>query len=422
MKDVILRKTILILKPRAHGLVDAEKFLKNRDWRVQHTTEIKEAITLLVQTQPQFFLICLDHPSPTIKNIHTLISKSYLGCIILCAERASTPVNDLILNSSSEHKILPPVTGPAIERIANKFFRHIKERTEQLKLEKSLFEKEVEKQNQPDPTSFKIIKGPEPGKMILNGLNRRKDPKKVQNGWVQVEESLMIKGAEDALRNSLNVTTVNPDEHIDLVSNLACITIESSKFSGYLITAMGQNRKLDKNFIHKIQQRLIKFLRDSGEEIQEDQNFDLEVKLVPFEDWASEYAEFMRKSVHDGSEVAMAFFPRKDIKTIVASSYNEKMASIKINQFQADTPVQFNLYIHLPRNNKYVLYTPKGGVLYGDQKERLENQGVADLHVMKEDLAQLEKYRAENFLNEKISEFEEGERQNSSLIKPKKAA
>ena len=38
----------------------------------------------------------------------------------------------------------------------------------------------------------------------------------------------------------------------------------------------------------------------------------LNIKKVDFEDWALEYADFLRKSVHDGEEIAMAFFPFAD--------------------------------------------------------------------------------------------------------------
>ena len=349
-------------------------------------------------------------------------------------------MTDTILNAKSDYKILPPITGPAIERLSHKFIKDLKEKFD----EHARFQKEIEQRPPPAKlNSINIVKGSaaetklpsQKGKSNdlkhslheageesqASNLNRRKDTKKLKNSWVQVEESLIIKGAVDALQNSLNVTTVNPNDLIDVVSNLACITIESPKFSGYLITAMGKNKKIDGKFVKKIQQRLIKFLKESGEEISEDQNMDLEIKQVPFEDWALEYAEFMRKSVHNGSEVAMAFFPRKDIKTILETSYDEKMAALKIDEIQGNSTVNFNLYIRLPRNNKYVLYTPRGGIFYEDQKGRLESRGVSDLHIMKEDLEKIDKYRAEKFLNEKIQEFEENERQNGPPIKQKKA-
>ncbi len=82
------------------------------------------------------------------------------------------------------------------------------------------------------------------------------------------------------------------------------------------------------------------------------------------------------------------------------------MATIGLEDLAGDVAVEFNVYIYLPRNNRYVLYTPRGGVFYHVQKERLQSQGISQLHILKGDLKDLDKYRAQNFLNEKIQEFE----------------
>ncbi len=527
-----MNKSILILKPQATSLADAERFLANRDWQVQQTTNLKEAIRLLLKIKPQFFLICLDHPNPVVLNLPNLIKKTYGGCVIISAEKGSSKIEDKIFRSNSDYKILPPVTGPSIERISNKYYRDLENANSQAAGQESQ-EDDSENNSSKDKSGVKIFKGAEAassnsgsdsvvfrssngtandqkgsgyypdagaedddqqsrglyrdgqgndqqgrgyrdgqgndqqgrgvlrdGQGNLNSQNpddssqsedsdalnpflkpsedtsddsdsngvgsytakRQRELKKMQGSWVPVQESLMVQGAVDTLKNTLNVTSVKRDSQIDVVSNLACITVESPRFSGYLITAMGKNKKIDQKFIAKIQTRLTKFLRERGEDIKDGQSLELKLKEVPFEDWALEYAEFMRKSSHDGSEVAMAFFPRTEVKTVAAQSANEEMASVKISEFTADAPVHFNLYIHLPVNNKYVLYTPRGGIFYGEQKDRLEKRGVADLHIMKEELEQVDKYRAENYLNEKINQFEEKERQNPNPKKPKKAA
>jgi hypothetical protein len=235
-------------------------------------------------------------------------------------------------------------------------------------------------------------------------------------------ESIILKGTKEALENSCRITSFEHSEAIEQSTNVACIVVESPRFSGYLITAMGKNKSLDNTFLAKVRERLFKFLKEAGEDIKEGDSMDLKIKQVPFEDWALEYAEFMRKSIHDGNEVAMAFFPRQDIKTKYEDSHAEEMASIKIDEFIGDITVEFNVYIRLPRNNKYVLYTPRGGVFYNKQKERLQSQGVSQLHIMKVDLQDVDKYRAQNFLNEKINEFEEKERKESELRKEKKVA
>ena len=43
---------------------------------------------------------------------------------------------------------------------------------------------------------------------------------------------------------------------------------------------------------------------------------------------------------------------------------------------------------------------------YTDQKGRLKDKGVVHMHLKKDSAPQVKKYRAQNFLNEKILEFQ----------------
>lgn len=194
---------------------------------------------------------------------------------------------------------------------------------------------------------------------------------------------------------------------IEQSSNVACIVIESTRFSGYLVAAMGKNRKIDEAFIQGIREKLFKFLSDNGEKVaSNEETMNIKIKEVPFEDWAIEYAEFLRKSVHKGDEVAMAFFPHADVQARFAESADEQMLAVSLDDLRADAAIEFNLYVYLPTNNKYVLYTPRGGKIYQKQIMKLQQQGISHVHMFKNDVQDFNKYRAQNYLNSKIEEYE----------------
>ncbi|MGZ5278347.1 MAG: hypothetical protein ACXWC9_00285, partial [Pseudobdellovibrionaceae bacterium] len=68
--------------------------------------------------------------------------------------------------------------------------------------------------------------------------------------------SIFVRGAQTSLNESVNLKGSETAEEITQSSNLACITVESPRFSGYLVCAMGRDRKIDKTFIDVIKQRL----------------------------------------------------------------------------------------------------------------------------------------------------------------------
>ena len=222
----------------------------------------------------------------------------------------------------------------------------------------------------------------------------------------QKEESIMVRGTQKALDESVNVRDGRVVDKIEGSSSVACIVVESPKFSGYLVAAMGKNRKIDDKFIETVREKLMKFLKESGEEISTEAGMGIKIKQVDFEDWSIEYADFLRKSVHNGDEVAMAFFPFAQANIALGESAHAEMGTVRMEDLQGDIPVEFNLYIHLPANNKYVLYTPRGSTFYGNQKERLGKSGITHMHMKKAEAQDLSKYRAQNYLNSKIAEYE----------------
>jgi hypothetical protein len=219
-------------------------------------------------------------------------------------------------------------------------------------------------------------------------------------------ESLISRAAHEALEKSVHKVYARDIEEVEIISDMSCIIVESTRFSGYLLAAMGKNRELDGAFIEGLRQKIFKFLREYGEQVNEaDGPLRLTLQKVSFKKWASEEAEFLRKSVHNQEEISIAFFPRKQIHAQFEDSHDEKMAKIKMEDIQADVPVEFNLYIYLEENKRYVNYTKKGAKLLSAQKERLERQGLKHMHVFKTDIPEFNKYRAQNFLNSKIDHF-----------------
>ncbi len=238
-------------------------------------------------------------------------------------------------------------------------------------------------------------------------------------------ESIIVKGTQHALDSaSVKSTKKNvsePTEKVSINQNCLCIVIDSTRFQGYLIAALGKNRRFDDDFMKNIQQRLFDFLKKQGESVDDEDALEIKIKPVEFEGWALEQAEFLKKSVHNGDEVAMAFFPTQKTGPEISESVKEDMVSINIDDLEGDIEVMFDVYIYLPTNNKYILYTPKGSTFFGNQKGRLKSKGISQMHMKKNEVQEAKKYSAQNYLNNKIDEYELKAAEEANLIRRKKA-
>lgn len=497
--EIEVKKTLLILKSNPSSLKTAEAFLRNRDWEIVSTTNLKEALITILTKQPAFVLISMEYPHPKIATIPKILKQSFPLCFIAYAENSTKQTIELVQDSGLEYMLFPVVTGPAIERLVNKYYKdqlnkmpaesdgqrfssggvndipdfvrlkssghgqstndiNVKSSYNSEEFRNKLFtmlgvdpnekveELTVLNSNENSEQSNQSIAG---GDSVfaelskLSGGNKPKpeneslkrpqvmgfDPKNSKSNFYSkkydhenASESVIVQGTKEAIESSVEFGTGEVSENVDQASNVACIMIESTRFSGYLVAALGKDKKIDEEFIKMIQDRLVKFLKQNGEQLNSEESLNLKINKVPFEEWALAYADFLRKSVHNGEEIAMAFFPRSDMQGKWAKAKDEEMFMISLDEIKPDTPIEMNLYLYLPKNNKYCLYTPKHGRFSQTQKERLMKQRVTHLHAMKLDMEDFKRYRAQNFFNEKIDDFNQKKSESSTEDKNKKAS
>lgn len=380
-----MTRSILILTANPRQLLSAETFLANRDWSVFATEDEKTALTYLVEQRPSFMMISVEHPNRKVAGLHKLLKQTYPDlCVILFAEEYSLESHRTLIMTDHPYRVHPPITGPAIERSVNRYLKEVHEKTVQEELFNKSFKRRMEREGW--------------GELSWVPVNRDEDSLLSRGAGLAIEEC--VNKADGVVRSRLNGST----------TNTACIVIESPKFSGYLIAAMAGDRPFDDGFVGMIRQRLIRFLREKGERVSEGESFPMKIREVRFESWALDYAEFLKKTVHEGQELALAFFPVSEVTPLVKDSALKDMCTIRVEDLRADTEVDFNVHLFLPANQKFLMYTPKGCVFYGHQRERLLKSGVKELHIHQDDVKAFRRYRARCQVEVLIHEFEERQR------------
>lgn len=109
-------KVLLILKSEQNTLLHAEQFLRVRKWDVIATTTLSEALQLLLSRKIDYFLVCATHPNKKLKFLPSIINQLGTVKLLTYAEKASALNLQKIKEMGIPHQILPPVSGPSIER------------------------------------------------------------------------------------------------------------------------------------------------------------------------------------------------------------------------------------------------------------------------------------------------------------------
>ncbi|MFN7904564.1 MAG: hypothetical protein ACK5P5_05220 [Pseudobdellovibrionaceae bacterium] len=189
------------------------------------------------------------------------------------------------------------------------------------------------------------------------------------------------------------------------VETARCYLIDSQHYHGYLVVTSERDYHNDKEFQQLVTTRLKEYLKDSGQEIDFSEVMDIRFQQVDFQDWSLDQADFLHQCISNGQKIAIAFFPGNQARLTMNAPNEKQMHAISIHEFMGGIPVEFNLYVYLKQNERYLQYTKGGFILYQNQKERLEEKGILEMHVHSDELHELKKYRVQNYLNKLIHEY-----------------
>ncbi len=220
-------------------------------------------------------------------------------------------------------------------------------------------------------------------------------------------QSILLDGTEHALSKSV-LPSPGASKPVPLSknSNVGCFSIESAGVAGVIVVAFGDDLVIDEKFSDDLRNHLVSFMQENGIGFSIDDMMKLKIQQVEFEQWSEKEALFLRKSIHAGSELAIAFFINEEAQGPLEVSVHTHMLKVNIDEIRTDNSLDFDVYLYFPENQKYIRYVGKDGNLSGPQWDRLTARGVTEVHVKKEAAGEYSRYRMKNFLNDKITTYQ----------------
>ncbi len=424
------KNKILILKAQPNSLKAVELFLRNRELNFFSTSEITQALTFLIQEKPQFFFVAADHPNRKIRSFLKIVSKAFDVSILGFTEFDNSSSIFALQELATKSVIYPPVSGPSIVRAITRIEKDIEKRLEEEKQEKaSRFEyissqvSEDSRQDSEHSAAFLALQE------LLNEVNKDEELDE-SSDYIFIPSAQVELGAKEAFNDPLEglalkdiakicQETIQIHRHdsaekvepVGMTSQLACLVIDTGELRGYLLVAFGAGRSMDENFMESLRSGFIKHLQIQGTVHEGRENFShlnrllpmqLKTKEVNFLDWAQSQAKFYLKTNHGENEVVAAFLPNDRIPYDFKKTNDGKMFQVEIDQIVSDQTLDFDLFVYLSANEKYVLYNKKGRTMSAEQKKRLLDRGVAHVHFLVEEMSNFYRYQAQDYVNSQI--------------------
>lgn len=451
------KKVLLFIKSPTHNLRQVESFLKRREFDVYIESDIKAAISKVIEMRPNFIFLALDHSNPKVMNLPSLIAQASAATIvpyIMSTAKVDTRKFDI---SNLNPKLYPPVSGPAIERLVLKYGKHIIATETVLKKMNSRDNKSdsasIMKEYLLSSIESAVTENINESYTAEDSQNQQKSKIQFRHNSIHKRNEFLIKSknskissaATNGLKNTLQDKIKHPLESLinalketeenatgtenfdnklmrfanpEATSTLAVsanlkayfLSVYSDEWCGYLMLTADVN--LEFSSIDIIFSDWIKLQFNN---LQEADEYDfLEFKNIDSNMIQSlnKNAEYFESIKINDNNVSISFLSVDPSKMMLELNDEKNLIRIPTDEIPAEAELNFSLHLHLPENKKYLMYTQANKKFSHEQKNRLLANKVMTLYTPLD----FEKEYRKFIFEKNIKDFYENLNQNKPTV------
>lgn len=448
--EKILKPKVGILCPPGGQSLIYQNFLVKKDYEIFLYNKVEQCISGALTDQLRYLFVDVEFPDQRVNKLIIALAKSMPIYTIPFANSNHSKLRRIQPHLKTPYCIFPPTTPSAIHRMIVRIQVNEEKARSSGNIDISLMNSVLpsidytvisgDKQSQLKDNLLKILQtseGNDGDSVIMsNGagpeavssqqktvptqkgdlLNAEVD-KKLLDISGQLEKSpngkdlkLLAKGAIEAVYFTFGNDTGKKEgkQALGRVTDLKCFVVNSQKFKGYLLYASAGPQKAQDVLAKILEEKINQFMSENeGSFITEQEQLELKIVEVELEPWAKAKAEFLVKSSDADGEVALAFISRTDVAIPEVSKKNgsQKMLALKTKEIPLDNELEFDIFLFMPINDKFVKYQKKGQMFKLEQKNKLESKGINEVFASGSDRSAVQKRRAQAYVNEKILEF-----------------
>jgi hypothetical protein len=245
------------------------------------------------------------------------------------------------------------------------------------------------------PKIHDALPGPEKNQRELNLRPAKLEANSATSASFSSNDIVMRECMQKALLEVCGPYSIEPKELHDC-KFASLVLIDSLSLKGSVLMAVGHSLKPGSELVEKVKRVFLGFLKVRGFVVAELDcaSVDLDhLKLVESTVCRSTHAVFRSA---EGIEMAALIIPNLHRLADVEVNEEDKMAMIHLKDLTAEVPLNFEVYLHMPVNKKYIRYLKSGAQLGDSQAVRLERSQVTHLFLNENDREACRKYFAIN--------------------------
>lgn len=371
---------LLLIGRNQYNIMQVTAFLKEKGVKTESVYSLKDAISLISGGKLTHVFVSIGFGIAKVEGFAKTFKDNPVKFYIF-PEEINKAVDAELKASTIPNKMKLNITGGGVFRIIEGWYKEqYALLPPELRPKRTWVPKKMKKAGKSgDTKSIGSVK-------VMGGKKKTTDPGKVQHMGGKKKEIQYAKRAEKKAFDG---------------SNVGLASIVAPGFEGYAIFLTeyttplnkSENRKLNED----IQAELKKYMTEMAKEIPP--NFSVEIKRVDINHDTERFIELL-----DVEDDGFKLIEGVNKAPTVDPSAEPDMISIEIDRIDSEFAVDFDLYIRLDINNKYVKYVNADSTLSDDQKEKLKAKNITKIHIKKDDQQKFEQYCNHCFIVRALSE------------------
>ncbi|MEZ4873579.1 MAG: hypothetical protein R2827_15325 [Bdellovibrionales bacterium] len=210
---------------------------------------------------------------------------------------------------------------------------------------------------------------------------------------------------DEAMHNIENCEVVSDPDQLSETSQFLALSFQSDKYPGFVFATIQGSDANYNNFVYqRMEDLLIEMVEQFTKEKISVRKVNLQFHPFDFKAWIQNIGGTVQSFKVEESTISWAYVDREHQPMEFGESPNENYYSVRLNDIKPKMSVPNDLYLYLPSNNKYLVYTREGRGMDPKQHEKLNNKNIQELHVLKGDIEKFKDYKFEKDVSDLVEE------------------
>lgn len=413
---------ILILCQDREAFEGVEVYMAHKGTYVQITQSTEKFLSHLKDFNPNYTIVSIDHEDPYVPDLIRKLNELNQPPVIPTTESQGIEKSAELDEFEIEHTFFPPISGKKLENIL-KFLETKKEkevksinyereekvhtevtlnieRLEELKQDYKEIKKELDKNSDVEilkkAINYELGEDDSTLSEVPDDSDELTDESQVKD---PAEISYNIRATNvfsNALASISKSKVIDTPESLGSVKKFTAYSIVSESLKGYMFSIMEDFESVSETIAQTIDGRLVQALTEEIDGVFEIHRIKMDIEAFDFKHWIESTEGAMSSFAVDDNVVTWGFVTNHSNSVeFLPNDEDEEMVGVDLSEIQPEQRIKNDLYLHMPKNGRFILYTRKDGHLLDDQFTKLKSCDVEKLHLKKEDISSFKDYKVE---------------------------